>query len=58
MAFLLRKIIIRRLLDIVKNWNFNFCIVYLNYNDDKNIDSLAKREKFEDIVEDFSLKKL
>ena len=58
MVFLLRKIIIRRLLAIVKNWNFNFCIVYLNYNDDKNIDSLAKREKFEDIVEDFSLKKL
>ena len=31
-------------------------IVYLNYDDDKNIDVKTEREKFEDIVEDSLLK--
>lgn len=28
----------------------------MNFDDDKKIDIIAEREKFEDIVEDFSLK--
>ena len=31
-------------------------VYYLNYNSDKNIDIMAEREKFEDIVQDFLLK--
>ena len=31
-------------------------IVYLNYDDNKNIDVMTEREKFEDIVEDSLLK--
>ena len=32
--------------------SFEKAIVYLNYDDDKNIDIMTEREKFEDIVED------
>ena len=37
---------------------FEKAIVYLNYKDDKNIDIMAEREKFEGIVEDFLLKNI
>ena len=32
--------------------SFERMIVYLNYDDDKKIDVMTEREKFEDIVED------
>ena len=32
--------------------SFEKVIVYLNYEDDKNIDVMTERKKFEDIVED------
>ena len=35
---------------------FEKAIVYLNYHDDKYIDIMTEREKFEDIIEDFLLK--
>ena len=35
---------------------FERVIVYLNYDDDKNIDVMTEREKFEDIVKDSLLK--
>ena len=36
--------------------SFEKVIIYLNYDDDKNIDVTTEREKFENIVEDSLLK--
>ena len=36
--------------------SYEKAIVYLNYDDDKNIDIKTKREKFKDIVKDALLK--
>ena len=36
--------------------SFEQVIIYLNYDNDKNIDVMTEREKFEDIVEDSLLK--
>ena len=36
--------------------SFQKAIAYLNYDNDKNNDIMTEREKFEGIVEDFSLK--
>ena len=38
--------------------SFKKAIIYLNYEDEKNFDFMTEGDKFEDIVEDFSLKKL